>query len=37
MPLASYKLAHAEARLTAAEVDMLVAWAEDLQDQISAP
>ncbi|MCB1104039.1 MAG: heme-binding domain-containing protein [Opitutaceae bacterium] len=37
MPLASYKFVHAEARLTDAEVDMLVAWAEDLQDQISAP
>ena len=37
MPLASYKLIHGDARLTAAEVDMLVAWAEDLQDQISTP
>lgn len=37
MPLASYKFVHADARLTAAEVDMLVAWAEDLQDDISNP
>lgn len=37
MPLPSYKLAHADARLSPAEIEMLVTWAEDLQDQISNP
>jgi hypothetical protein len=37
MPLASYQLAHAEARLSAAEVEALVAWAEGVGDGLLEP
>lgn len=36
MPLASYKIVHGDARLTKAEVAALVAWADDVQDQLTA-
>lgn len=35
MPLKSYLLAHAEAKLTDADVATLAAWAEDLADEIA--
>lgn len=34
MPLASYKLAHPEARLTPAEIRTLVDWADALRDEL---
>ncbi|MCC6415755.1 MAG: heme-binding domain-containing protein [Opitutaceae bacterium] len=37
MPLTSYQFLHADARLSAADIDLLVAWVEDVQDQISEP
>lgn len=37
MPLKSYTWVHAEARLTPEEIKLLVAWANDLHDQIAAP
>ena len=37
MPLASYKLTHADARLTDAEIQTLTAWAEQVRDQIVLP
>lgn len=37
MPLKSYTWVHAEARLTPDEIKLLVAWANDLHDQIAPP
>ena len=34
MPLASYKLVHADARLTPDEVKSLIVWARSVHDQI---
>ncbi|MFM1850607.1 MAG: hypothetical protein RIS54_291 [Verrucomicrobiota bacterium] len=35
MPLKSYRLTHADARLTPAEVTALIAWAEEAQDALA--
>ena len=37
MPLRSYTWAHPEARLTPAEIRLVVAWAEDLEAEINPP
>jgi hypothetical protein len=37
MPLKSYTLVHADARLAPAEIKLLAGWAEALQEKIAAP
>jgi hypothetical protein len=37
MPLKSYTWMHPEARLTAEEIKLIIAWAEDLEAKISVP
>jgi hypothetical protein len=37
MPLKSYTWMHPEARLTAAEIKLIVDWANDLHDRIAPP
>lgn len=37
MPLPSYAWVHTEARLTPAEIKLIVEWAEDLRDEVSPP
>ncbi|MDI1318764.1 MAG: heme-binding domain-containing protein [bacterium] len=37
MPLRSYTWVHPEARLTPAEIKLIAAWAEGLQEELAAP